>query len=220
MIKFHPNDQLIEQFVAGELAPALSVVVGTHVDMCQHCQKQVQDAEAMLAERLLKSPVKGSAPVLDQMLEQIFSSTAPTQLRVAANDDILTLEGKRFKLPPTLARQKSKIGHWSWVPGKMMRAPVDLGTDECINLIYMDQGSRVPEHTHRGQETTLVVNGVFNDEQNEYKDGDFIMLSGEHHHSPQTQDEDCLTLATLDAPLQFTSGISRLLNPFSSLFFR
>jgi putative transcriptional regulator len=84
----------------------------------------------------------------------------------------------------------------------------------------MAPGAKVPEHTHKGKEATLVLDGVFNDEKDEYKDGDFVLLDPSKTHTPETQEQDCLTLATLDAPLHFTSGISRLLNPFSSLFFR
>lgn len=222
MIKFHPSDEMIHQFAAGSLGSALSVVISTHIDMCPHCQKQVQDAEQLMAEQLTKSATsKVDSRVLDSMLEQIFNTHAP--MPQASNDSFnstLNLDGKVFHLPPTLARQHARIGPWSRVPGKLLRAPIDIGSDECINLIYMDQGSRVPEHTHKGQEITLVVNGVFNDERDEYQDGDFVVMDEHHHHTPQTQDEDCLTLATLEGPLHFTSGISRLLNPFSSLFFR
>ncbi len=224
MIKYHPKDQLIEQFAAGVLSPALSVIVATHMDLCPLCQQVALDAEQYLAEQVMQTQTKSLAPELskqlDAMLEQILATKTPTDIIEPPYNDRLRLNGKLFQLPATLARQHQRIGEWSRVPGKILKAPLHLGSDECINLIYMDQGSRIPEHTHKGNEITLVINGVFNDEQDEYKDGDFVLLNQQHTHQPETRDEDCLTLATLDAPLHFTAGISRLLNPFSSLFFK
>lgn len=224
MIKYHPTDQLIEQFAGGLLSPALSVIVATHIDLCPRCQQVAHDAEQLLAEQVMHTTASNLPPELNQqfnaMLEQILATPAPSTIIQPPYHENLYLNGKLFNLPATLARQYHRIGEWSRVPGKMLKAPLQLGSNESINLIYMDQGSQVPEHTHKGNEITLVINGVFNDEQDEYKDGDFVLLSQQHTHQPETRGEDCLTLATLDAPLHFTSGIARLLNPFSSLFFK
>ncbi|RTE87327.1 MULTISPECIES: ChrR family anti-sigma-E factor [Gammaproteobacteria] len=220
MIKFHPNDQLIEKYAAGSLCTATSVAVATHVDMCSRCQQQVKDAEEIMARRVLQDIRTPRSANLEAMFEQIIESRPPKELKQEQVDPFISLEGKKFRLPSTLARQKHRIGHWSWVPGKMMKAHVDIGEQETLDLIYMAENSKVPEHTHRGQEITLVLNGVFNDEKNEYRDGDFVLLDKKHTHTPETQHEDCLTLASLDAPLYFTSGIARLLNPFSNLFFK
>lgn len=223
MIKFHPSEQQLVEYVAGDLGAAMLITVGTHIDMCPRCQSHVQDIEEQLAKRLFGDPV--TAPVsyptnLDTMIDAILNSPTPAHRGLEDSDSYLLLEGKRFELPPTLARNYHRIGSWHKMLGKMWRAPVNLGSDEVLNFIYMGSGAQVPEHTHKGHEATLVVNGVFVDETDEYRDGDFVLLDGSHKHTPQTQHEDCLTLATLDAPLHFTSGLSRLLNPFSSLFFK
>lgn len=221
MIKYHPTDELIEHFTAGLLSPALSVIVSTHLDLCPRCQEASYEVERCLAEQVVSTaPATVITADYEQMLEEIFSSPAPAQKPERQYSDTLRLNGQIFTLPATIARQYERIGPWSRIPGKMLKAPIQLGSEECIHLIYMDKGSRVPEHTHKGTEVTLVINGVFNDEKDEYRDGDFVLLDQQHKHQPQTQSHDCLTLATLDAPLQFTTGLPRLLNPFSSLFFK
>lgn len=225
MIKFHPSEQHLVLYTAGELSPAMLMMVGTHVDMCPHCQRHVQDIEQQLASKLfIEEATEASlaaSPRFDDaaMLQAIFNSSVPEPAQIAANDS-LYLEGQHFALPPTLARNHHRIGNWSRLPGKLWRAPVQVGGDEMLNFIYMAEQTSLPEHTHKGNEATLVVNGVFNDENNEYRDGDFVLLDNHHKHSPATQHEGCLTLAALEGPLHFTSGLSRLLNPFSSLFFK
>ena len=221
MIKFHPSEQHLVQYAIGELSPAMLMIVGSHVDMCPTCQLHLRDVEEQLCQQAFGQR-QAPLPQLDEdaMLAAIFQSSAKAVASPSPAQDYLSLEGKRFKLPATLARNGDRIGPWSKMLGKMWRAPIDIGSGETLNFIYMDQGAQVPEHTHRGFEATLVVNGVFNDEADEYRDGDFVLLDGHHKHTPQTQHEDCLTLATIDAPMHFTSGLSRLLNPFSSLFLK
>jgi putative transcriptional regulator len=221
MIKFHPSEQHLVHYVLGELSPAMLMMVGSHVDMCPTCQMHLRDIEEQLSLKAFGQRQMPVAPLDEEaMLNAIFNSKSKPALVPIEVRDYLSLEGKRFKLPATLARNGERIGPWSKMLGKMWRAPIDIGSGETLNFIYMDQGAQVPEHTHRGFEATLVVNGVFSDEADEYRDGDFVLLDGQHKHAPQTQHDDCLTLATIDAPMQFTSGLSRLLNPFSSLFLK
>jgi putative transcriptional regulator len=224
IIKSHPGEGLLYQYAAGDLSAAMTLVVGTHIDMCKACRQTVCEIEQKLCEENLDTLVSVASTTMsksqcDQMLEAIFASSACNKQTRQPNE-ILSLGGRRFTLPRTLAHNSHRIGEWSKLVGKLWRAPLTLDNGNQTNLIYMAPGAKVPEHTHKGQEATLVIDGVFNDEKNEYRDGDFILLDPSRTHTPETQDEDCLTLATLDAPLHFTSGISRLLNPFSQLFFR
>ena len=221
MIKFHPTEELLVKYAQGELDTSLSLVIGTHIDMCPVCANTVKDIEEQVAKRLLGSCSAGlSDAQMHMMLDQITSSSAPRPIVREPAVDKVVLEGMQFKLPPTLARLGSRMGPWSKVPGSVWRAPLEIAGEDSINLIYMAAGAAVPEHTHRGSEATLVLNGSFADEYDCYEDGDFIFLDQQHKHSPQTAQEDCFTLAWLNEPLQFTSGVARLLNPFSNLFFR
>lgn len=223
MITSHPAEVMLQHYVAGDLSAAASLVVAAHLDMCPHCQQLVQlyeEEQALTA--LTKSATSGNTD-LQQMLDTIFNSTPTTskaEQLIEQDNACLFLEGRRFQLPPTLARQQAQIRPWSKMPGKLWRASVALGTTENISLMYIGTHTSIPEHTHKGSELQLVLQGSFVDEFGSYQDGDLILLDSRHRHTPKTTDEDCLILAVLDAPLHFTSGISRLLNPFSSLFFR
>lgn len=224
MIKFHPTEQHLVNYVTGDLTPAMLMMVGAHVDMCPVCQEHVRDIETELANKVLfaSTPqIETSSADLD-MLEQIMAQPpqAGSTTRTSLPSYEISLEGQRFKLPPTLGRTQQHIGDWQKMFGQLWRAPIQVGGDDVLTLLYMDKHTKVPEHTHKGREATLVLNGVFNDETSDYRDGDFMLLDDSVKHTPQTRDHDCLIISALDAPLQFTSGLSRLLNPFSSLFFK
>lgn len=133
----------------------------------------------------------------------------------------IELDGRVFTLPKTLHRYIEKTGNWSGLVGKLWQAPVDLGNQGVANFIFMGSGGSVPEHTHRGTEYTLVIDGEFSDGLSHYDTGDFIYMDGEKTHTPKAEGkEGCLVFSIVDQPLHFTSGLARLLNPFSHLFFR
>lgn len=224
MIKVHPPNTMLHRYVAGDINSAAGLVVSTHMDMCAHCQRLVAAIEDELSTSIsdgVNEADKGLNNVdVQLMLDTIFNSAPPERTPLNPDDKLIYLNGKRFNLPRSLARQKNRIGPWSKMVGNMWRAAIYLGASEVAHLIYMGSAASVPEHTHKGTELQLVINGSFSDEYGHYRGGDLLLLDGTHQHTPQTNEEDCLLLTVFDGPLQFTSGINRLLNPFSNLFLR
>lgn len=220
MINFHPTHQQLKQFAEGTLSPAEALVVSAHCDMCNECMSIVRAESDALAAAALADTAHD--PKLDAMLANIMTqpSAEKPQIKVPVVDHI-ELDGRVFKVPRTLRRYIKQTGNWSSLVGKLWQAPVDMGEIGVANFIYMEKGGRVPEHTHKGNEFTLVINGEFSDGIADYDSGDFISLDGEHTHAPMSEaEEGCLVFSIVDKPLYFTSGIARLLNPFSHLFFK
>ncbi len=193
MIKFHPTHQQLSEFVEGSLSPAISLMVAAHCDMCEKCRLRVELETEALAEELLSSAPSSadSQMVFGDMLANITSSPSKNStselIQGSIEDDnrlferpinkvgvqakdvtSIELDGRRFELPSTLHRYTKKTGGWSSLVGKLWQAPVDLGNQGVANFIYMAQGGSVPEHTHRGTEYTLVIDGEFSDGLNHY----------------------------------------------------
>ncbi|MBN7822029.1 ChrR family anti-sigma-E factor [Bowmanella yangjiangensis] len=218
-IKLHPTDQQLVLFAQGLIAPAQSLIISAHVDMCAACQKRVAGLEAALTEQLLNEQSALPDMQMQNMLTEILAS--PVAVALPAETQYLELDGRQFALPRSLQRYAGKISGWSHMVGKLWQARVDLGIDGRADFIYMEKGGTVPEHTHRGSELTLVLDGEFSDGVGHYDTGDFIRCDSHHTHTPKTEaEEGCLVFSVLDKPLHFTSGLARLLNPFSHLFFK
>lgn len=229
MINFHPSEAQLRAFLAGDMPPTLSLLIAAHIDMCPRCAALVRElsddiAEAALAYRAEEGVAMD--PAVDREMAQMKAAitalpavASPPPAVVPQQD--LELDGKRFKLPKALQRYASKTLQWKKLVGKLWQAQVDIGEEVRAEFIYMERNGSVPEHTHKGNEWTLVVNGEFSDGQHHYRSGDLIMLDDDHKHAPVTNDpEGCLVFSIVDQPLHFTSGIARLLNPFSQLFFK
>lgn len=235
MIKFHPSSQQILEFVEGTLPPAVSLLVSAHSDMCPSCQKRIETETELLANSILESSDVGVSQSQEMHDTMSFDSMLSfiTQMPSSNEGDIVVakkasrksvaieLDGRKFELPRTLHRYTDKTGNWSSLVGKLWQAPVEVGNKGVANFIFMGQGGSVPEHTHRGNEYTLVIDGEFSDGLNNYDTGDFIYMDGNHTHTPRAdKSEGCLVFSIVDQPLHFTSGLARLLNPFSHLFFK
>ncbi|PSW11351.1 transcriptional activator ChrR [Photobacterium sanctipauli] len=221
-VHFHPNDDILLQHACGDLSPASSIMISAHVELCPHCRQRLEDIEQHQASVMVSSESEDITPDLQAMMQHIMSQETETSTPVETEKTTTIMLGdKAFHLPHALQRHSENIGPWSRLPGNIKRAQVTVGGQSKMNFIYMDSDSALPEHTHQGNEITLVLAGEFYDEQGTYRPGDFILQTDEHKHVPKTREgQDCLCLTLLDAPLHFTSGLATLLNPFSQLFFR
>lgn len=198
-------------------------MVSAHCDMCPHCLAVVRRETERLAECAMQdSDSAAHFSGFDTMLADITQMPAAEPICVSSpRVSSIELDGKTFNLPRTLQRYVAKTGNWSSLVGRLWQAPVDLGNNGVAHFIYIGKGGSVPEHTHRGSELTLVLDGEFSDGLSHYDSGDFIYMDGHHTHAPRTDaKEGCLVFSIVDQPLHFTSGLARLLNPFSHLFFR
>ncbi|MGY5450212.1 ChrR family anti-sigma-E factor [Agarivorans sp. MS3-6] len=222
-IQFHPVEQSLNLYAAGQLDPAMSIMVSTHLEFCSTCRQAVHAVEQKLATQLEEAKADAMNSELDSMLQMIMQQSPDTVIEPAKPQlqQEINLGNKRFPLPRALQAHPQHIGPWGRLPGKIQRARVDAVSDSKMNFIYMDKDSALPEHTHQGQEITLVLAGTFIDDAGTYVPGDFIIQNAENKHTPRTAaNQDCLCLTLLDAPLHFTSGLASLLNPFSQLFFK
>jgi putative transcriptional regulator len=223
MISFHPKYTDLKMFSAGNCQPAMALMISAHIDMCPQCKSSCAEIQAELANNVFKQ-TKTLEPLNDHYISMMSDITSLPKLHTPAPlaiDSSIELDGKFFELPRTLRRHVKNTGNWSRLVGKLWQAPVDLGEIGRANFMYMEKGGRVPEHTHKGTEFTLVVNGQYGDGISEYDSGDFTVMDSHHNHLPHSQaDDGCLVFTIIDQPLHFTAGIARLLNPFSHLFFK
>lgn len=224
MIKFHPTDSILASFVEGLLPSESSLLVSAHVDMCVVCCKKSRSLTDSIAKAVFNTKESNTTITRDymSMFESITNDTTLVDASVgSAKIHRLEVEGRNFMLPPTLARFSDRVGEWSHLLGKLWQAPIDIGGSSLAQLIYIEKGGRVPEHTHKGKEITLVLNGELEDGVRRLQSGDYIALDNAHTHTPASDvNEGCLLLIVLDNPLHFTAGWANLVNPLSQLYFK
>lgn len=223
MINFHPTRQLLENHSAAELPLSLSIAVSAHIEMCPACQSmqaEIIDKQATTSWQPASSPElseQDGAAMFDSMFESIVAQKPQLALsKKTVTPAHTSVSGKTYKLPTAL-RSFTKL-KWSGL-GSISRARVNNDDGKIrSNLLHIDKNGRIPQHTHKGYELTLLLDGSFEDKSGVYDKGDFIWLNSEDEHSPFTKD-GCLCYTVQDAPLHFITGISQVLNPLGKLMY-
>ncbi|MDH5911199.1 ChrR family anti-sigma-E factor [Vibrio splendidus] len=236
MIKHHPNAAILKDFVDGTLADSVSLIVSSHVELCEHCQQQVGMLTAQAADSVFESDTSAfesdtsglqlSDSEMDAFLsddgefdfDAIAQITADSSQAIEVTPEVqqVTVADTTFTIPRAL----NSVARKDWMNlGKISRARLDFD-DEAhhTSLLHIDKDGQVPCHTHKGFEITLLLEGSFEDEMGVYNKGDFIWLDGDHTHQPATK-EGCVCLTVSSDALYFTKGVSQLFNPLGKYIY-
>lgn len=205
-IKHHLSDPLLIGYAAGNLPEAFSLVVATHVSLCDECRARMETYEAV-----------GGAVLEAETAEMSEASLEACLARLGPPETALKPAPRRGLFPAPLA---------DYVGGDLEKVrwkPLGMGVRQAIlptakgataRLLYVPAGQGVPDHGHRGLEMTLVLQGAFRDEKARFGPGDVEIADERDEHTPIAEaGADCICLAATDAPLRFKGLVSRLLQP-------
>lgn len=211
----HPDNNLLEAYASGSIDAVSGLVVAIHLETCSKCRAYVNQLEAAQADVVIESSVMEYDVEFDSMFNDIITAEPKSDSIILKDVARVAVAGKDFKLPKTLSRFSDLVGEWKSYGGKVYSAQIDLGEDARVNLMYISEDVRIPQHTHKGQESTLVLHGGFSDEDGHYEVGDVLVRDASVKHSPFTKaGEDCLCLTVLTEPMIFTQGVARIFNLF------
>lgn len=215
MAKYHPDNQLLNEYAAGSLPLAQSLCVSLHLNYCEQCRRnhgRLQQMASSMFEKLPPQPVDEGA--LDSIMARL--DDAPP---LSFSGPAVTADDSYPALVQRLMAGSYDELDWKRVTPDLKISRLRTGDgDSEVSLYHIRAGGSIPRHTHRGNEMTLVLDGAFSDEKGTYLTGDFILRDGEDVHTPTaTRSGDCICLAVLDAPIKFKSWQYRPLNPFMTL---
>lgn len=209
----HPSESLLMDYASGALGEAWSLGIVTHLAFCPACRSTVHAMEA-IGGGLLEdaAPAGVSADLLESVMSKLdreepeVSAPAPISDR---DDDVM----------PRVLR-----GYFGGGVDELPWKRLGLGASQCIvptddagvtaRLLRIPAGKPVPEHTHRGLEMTIVLQGAFADQSGVFARGDFEEADEQTFHQPHARPgDDCICLAITDAPLRFTGLAVRAVQP-------
>lgn len=218
MIKYHPDNAFLQSFATGDLPASLAAAASIHCEMCSTCQQTVQSYTQQAASDSFDDSdfetngIAAEANMLGDMEAMIDAITVDEEQDFTPGAQYKSIEvrGRTFELPRALVN--TPLGKWSSL-GKLSRSRLDMTEGDIrASLLLIEPGGTVPEHTHKGFELTLIIDGHFQDEFDRYGPGDFLMLDHQHTHNPQT-DTGCLCYTVSNDAQYFTKGLNRLVNP-------
>jgi putative transcriptional regulator len=206
-IKHHLSDALLMSYAGGGLNEAFSLVVASHVEMCDDCRARLGGFEAVGGSLL-----DADTTVNDVDLDATFA------LIDAGSPESAQPQRQKGIFPTVL---QDYVGgdlsavKWRSIGMGVRQAILPTSKDASVRLLYIPAGKAVPDHGHRGTELTLVLQGAFSDEFDRFGTGDLEIATEEDEHTPVAETGlDCICLAATDAPLKFNGLIQRLAQPF------
>jgi putative transcriptional regulator len=210
-IKHHITDDILMAYSAGALPEAFSLLVATHVSLCDTCRAQLHSFDAV-GGAILEA---GQEPVSEDSL-------AATLAMIAAEPKDETALHSRPLNPGVLPGPlQDYVGgdldaiRWRPVGMGVKQAILSTSKEASARLLYIPAGSAVPDHGHHGIELTMVLQGAFSDEDGRFVRGDVETADSNVEHTPIAEPgEDCICLAVTDAPLKFRGLLPRIAQPF------
>lgn len=211
---------LLAEYALGGLSGPISVLVESHLELSGRGRAWMRDLD-LVHDMVMKPDAPTQAHVLDQIdpiafgdresaLNNIFSAIAAGQ--EVPNSQ--SASGMPKALENYLGMAVADVPWKKVLPGLAEHKMADV--DGCeISLLRIDGGKKMPVHTHHGSEITLVLQGAFSDQNGTYRKGDIAYADDEINHKPVAEPgEACICFAVVDAPLELTGPIGRLMNPF------
>ncbi len=201
--------RLSTAYAAAALSPALALLVETHAALSPEVALDLATADAVGSAFLERDAPIALTPAA---LENVFARIATLEVE---HPVALTFDGPfgddLAALPDPLRRPAASAlarSGWKFAAPGIRSLTLDVGGDSKAEILRIEPGAAAPEHTHDGEEFTLVLTGAFHDARGIYRVGDIAHADPSVSHRP-TGDPGpiCYSLAVTDAPLRFKGAL-------------
>ena len=208
----HLSEELLLSYATGGMSEAVSLVAASHLTFCPACRAGLARLQAVGGALMETTPAVAMAQgALDRVLAQLDAPVAEAPKPPVGGRDADIPLALRHYLPAdaeNLPWRKVISGLYEF----KLAVPGHTGMASLLRIV---PGKSMPQHTHRGNEMTLVLRGDFDDTTGHYGTGDLAITDPTVDHQPTSgRAMDCIALAVTDAPIRLTGTVGRLLNPF------
>lgn len=213
MIAHHPGEELIAAYAAGVLDEASALALATHLTLCPRCRKHHAEIEA-LGGALIED--MAAVPMSETALADTLARVRAEPRRAETSQPRPTKATSLLPLPLQFyVGGDIEAAKWKPLGPGIQHMPLIDEDGASARLLRIAPGRSVFEHSHHGNELTLVLQGSYQSLGAWYRRGDLEMADGNTEHRPVAgTDDTCICLAVTDAPLRFGHWLGRLMQPF------
>lgn len=207
----HASSELLAGYASGGLSEGMTLLVASHIALCPPCRSRVARFEAIGGALLRDGDAMAVSPgCLEGALARIQQKAEIDRPRSMVADS---------SLPPALvSRLGMGLGEIGWrflLPG-LSEYRLKGFEGEDVRLLRARPGVRILQHTHVGDEATLVLTGEMRDGERTLARGDLAFADQSDEHHPEiVGHETCICLVVLSGRMRFTGPVGRALNLFN-----
>jgi len=175
----HPDISTLMTCAAGSQPEVLCAVVASHLAMCPECMGELKRLEKIgvalfegLPPTLMPAGLKSD---VDRFVDH--ANAGDVAGRVLARGDVPA---------PLVAVLGESLDKLDWAPLSAgvwhYQVPLTPGAKGDLRLLKLSPGAAVPEHTHQGEELSVVLCGSYSDRFGTFHRGDFADLDDQATH--------------------------------------
>jgi putative transcriptional regulator len=210
------GDDWLLAYAAGTLPFSHEMIVAAHLELNDRAQNNydaVAETGGALFDGLAPADLNGET--LNNILSEIDEQNAE---EASAPNPIPQPEFLPKSLAAFFDANDIQINWKALGPG-LKRFPIYQGeNDERLWLLKGQPGVKIPEHSHTGNEFTLILKGGLEDGDTTFTRGDLELADGSVQHQPTVRkDEECICLVLTEGPVKFKGPIARAVQPFVGL---
>jgi len=196
------SDSAVMDYVQGNLSPAKHFIINCQKKMSRHLSERIEFEELVASRALAESPN-----------EPVVSFSAGDVLTKLPKQDTGLMENEKPIETPHLDKMISKVSWRRFIGGISIHNI--MGTrrsgGERLYLFNAKPGTVIPEHSHRGDEWVLVLQGSYTSNGETFRKGDMHIMSGAEQHSLEIGDEgNCICLAMTEDKVKMRGFFPRI----------
>jgi putative transcriptional regulator len=204
---YHPAEEFLLDYASGALSSAETLMIATHVAYCASCRQAVGAAKATGGALLDDiEPARLPPNMLNRMLAAIDANGVPPAPEPRSLSRLLN--------------ENLSDPRWRKLPGgfRMRRVSGEGDASGRVWLFDAPPGMRLLPHRHSGDEWTVILTGLFVDNDRSYRVGDFASLAdGEEHRPVIGMEGRCVSLIMVRESPFYTTLPGRVAAPFIKL---
>ena len=211
----HLDDATLVSYSAGALPAALGVVASSHLERCKECRERLLDADQIGGVLLQQQRVDAPASDARAAMLALLDDASPMEVAPSPSEGVGERDPDRLPsaLHPWFGNSLRAL-HWRRVAPGVQRILASDIHGGGLMLLRVAPGSKLPLHSHGGNELTMILDGAYDDMLGHFGPGDVADLDGETLHQPVTSPGvPCICVAATDAPLKFSGWVARALQP-------
>ncbi len=200
---------LLAAYAAGTLSEGMRLLMASHFSISPMTRAKIRQIEAIGGALLSEAQaVETGASCLEGALSRIDGPEGqPVRPTILPVDEILP--------PPLVAALGAGSADIRWrflLPG-LSEHRLEGFPGEEVSLLRAKPGVRILQHTHAGDEATLVLSGRLKDGGAVFARGDVALADHTDDHHPEVVGSDvCVCLVVLSGAMRFTGPVGRALN--------
>ncbi|MDA8708056.1 cupin domain-containing protein [Hellea sp.] len=205
------DEDIIADYAAGKLSPAKHIMVACQSEISERVAQRVTFQE-LLAASMMEI---GGSKALSPLFMGNALAALPEQNDNQPPDEPLYAKGLAPKsLRHALGHGLKDLQWKSMVPGVAVHDVLGNRRTKDGDRLYLLKakgGMKMPEHSHNGEEWTLILTGSYTIGDKQFKRGDLHIEDETETHSPHIDEgKDCICLVMTQGPLKMQGWLPRV----------